>query len=208
MTQQQKKFVLIAGAVVVVSFAVRSFMNTQAQNAYVLQVVRQRQEAQVRAKAIAEARAAVAKKGGIAHQQAPDGSPASATFTGLWQGSTALKERGICGMHLEIAAQDEHGQFTGYSMFNCAAKGLMVASARPKGGGLALERFDPQATVLTGTTQSDGSLSLRAEKTFANAGACVPTAISLTPFGKGRMAATWQETGCQGGYVLLQKSFR
>jgi hypothetical protein len=51
---------------------------------------------------------------------------------------------------------------------------------------LALNRMDPEASILSGTLEKT-SVELTAEKTVgADSNGCATSSLSLTPFGKGR----------------------
>jgi hypothetical protein len=69
-----------------------------------------------------------------------------------------------------------------------------------------LNRMSPAAAVLSGAME-DGSIRFHVDKTIGtNSNGCGATAFTLTPFGGKQLAAQWQEAGCQGGYVILQKA--
>ncbi len=57
--------------------------------------------------------------------------------------------------------------------------------------------------VLTGAPEN-GSIHFHVDKSFgAEISGCAPTTFAVTPFGTNKIAAQWQEAGCQGGEILL-----
>jgi hypothetical protein len=68
-----------------------------------------------------------------------------------------------------------------------------------------LNRMSPAAAVLSGTMEN-GSIRFHVDKTVStNSNGCAATSFNLVPFGSNQLAAEWQEEGCQGGHVILQK---
>jgi hypothetical protein len=123
--------------------------------------------------------------------------------SGVWKGSAALMDRGICDLRLEIAAE-EPGRFNGFSSFSCTtAEPLMSKAHRPDLRAEALN-LNPNAAVLTGTLQN-GVIQFHAIHSIgADIYACAVPAFIVTQFGSDRLAAEWKD--CGGGAVIMQRA--
>jgi hypothetical protein len=64
----------------------------------------------------------------------------------------------------------------------------------------------PQTAILSGGIEK-GSIKFHVDNVIDSGGTgCTPTSFTLTPFGTIQLVAEWQEQGCPGGHVLLQKT--
>jgi hypothetical protein len=69
-----------------------------------------------------------------------------------------------------------------------------------------LNRMSPAGAVLSGAMEN-GSIRFHVDKTVGtNSNGCAATSLTLTPFGTNQLAAEWQEGGCEGGHIILQKA--
>jgi hypothetical protein len=69
-----------------------------------------------------------------------------------------------------------------------------------------LNRMSPAAVIVSGVMEN-GAIRLTVDKTVStNSNGCAATSLTLTPFGTNQLAAEWQEGGCEGGHIILQKA--
>jgi hypothetical protein len=69
-----------------------------------------------------------------------------------------------------------------------------------------LNKLNPADAILSGAMEN-GSIRFHVDKTIGtNSNGCAATSFTVTPFGSNQLAAEWQEGGCQGGHVILQKA--
>jgi hypothetical protein len=136
---------------------------------------------------------------------APARAPAPpATISGIWQGRTAIAGRGLCTLRIELH-ENEPAHFSGFSSLACANFAPLMAKDDRNPASATLNRMSPAAAVLSGAMEN-GSIRLRVDKTVsANSNGCAATSFTLTPFGSNQLAAEWQEEGCQGGHIIMQK---
>ncbi len=225
LTPQQEKAIWICLALVVASYVIRSVMNFAQQQEYMRQqfirAQQQRAKAQAEAKAKAKAKAekdaadraakaAAAKAApGAKTSQAASKPPAPSPYAGVWTGRTAIDGRGTCTLRLELADKPgESNHFTGFSSMVCNNAGPLVGRGAMSRKALALNRMDPEAAILSGTLEKI-SVELKTEKTVgADSNGCSTSSLSLTPFGKGQLAAEFKESTCQGGHMILRKGRR
>jgi hypothetical protein len=225
LTPQQRKMILICGAIVGASYLIHSAITFVRQQEYLRQQFiraqqqRAKAEAQAKAKAkekaqkdaaarAAKAAAAKAVPGAKSSQAAPK-PPAPSPYAGIWTGRTAIDGRGTCTLHLELTDKPgESNHFTGFSSMVCNNAGPLVGRGAMSRKALALNRMDPEAAILSGTLEKT-SVELTAEKTVgADSNGCSTSSLSLTPFGKGQLAAEFKESTCQGGHMILKKGRR
>jgi hypothetical protein len=224
MTPQQRKALWICGGLYLASYPVRWAVDYSRQAAYYQQqAIRAAQQ-----RAAAKARQTVAPHATAASPvatpaitpapvpAAPSGAPAvaaaparavapPATISGIWQGRTAITGRGICTLRIELH-ENEPAHFAGFSSLACANFAPLMAKDDRNPASATLNRMSPAAAVLSGTMEN-GSIRFHVDKTVsANSNGCAATSFTLTPFGNNQLAAAWQEEGCQGGQVILQKA--
>lgn len=225
LTPQQRKMILICVAIVVASYVIHSAITFARQQEYMRQqfirAQQQRAKAEAQAKAKAKAKAekdaadktakATAAKAapGAKTGQAATKPPAPSPYAGIWTGRTAIDGRGTCTLHLELTDKPgESNHFTGFSSMVCNNAGPLVGKGAMSRKALALNRMDPEASILSGTLEKT-SVELTADKTVgADSNGCSTSSLSLTPFGKGRLAAEFKESTCQGGHMILRKGRR
>ena len=228
MTAKQRKFLLVCGVIVVVSYAARFVVTTAQQMAFHQQQVIQATQRQ-QAKAQADAKA---KTGAQAQVQAPVHAPSSPTIapalpapqassgapagtvlppspfarlSGIWRGSAAIEGRGICGLKFELR-QASADAFLGYSTFTCGTVApLMSAKDRANPKSALMSQMNPDAAILTGAPK-DGVIQFHVDKTFGrDINGCAVTSFTLTPFGANQLAAEWKAGECQGGHMMLRR---
>jgi hypothetical protein len=210
MDRKQRNFLLLCGGIVLAYYVERSCEESARQAAYYRQMAIRAAQQRARAKAT-PAPPPRASSTGAGHG-APAPSPAGAAtqsgpLSGVWQGRTAITGRGLCTLRIELH-ENEPGHFQGYSTLACTNYGPLMA---PEGRGNAagtLNRMNPAEAILSGAME-DGSLRFHVDNTIGtNSNGCGATSFTLTPFGTNQLAAQWEETGCQGGHVILQKARR
>src|ERR1022692_296191 len=137
----------------------------------------------------------------------PAGASASpANLSGIWRGKTAIAGRGICALRFELS-EKELGHFAGYSSLACANFApLMSPQDRGNIAAAVLNKLNPADAILSGAMEN-GSIRFHVDKTIGtNSNGCAATSFTVTPFGSNQLAAEWQEGGCQGDHVILQKA--
>ena len=222
MTPQQRKALWICGGLYLASYPVRWAMDYSRQAAYyqqqAIRAAQQRAAAKARQTAAPHTSAAVATPATTPAPvpAAPSGVPAvapaparalppPATISGIWQGRTAITGRGICTLRIELH-ENEPAHFSGFSSLACANFAPLMAKDDRNPAAATLNRMSPAAAVLSGTMENS-SIRFHVDKTVStNSNGCAATSFTLTPFGTNQLAAEWQEEGCQGGRVILQKA--
>jgi len=90
----------------------------------------------------------------------------------------------------------------------CNNAGPLVGRGVMSRKALALNRMDPETSILSGTLAKT-SVELTAEKTVGtDNNGCSTSSVSLSPFGKGQLAAEFKEGTCSGGHMILRKARR
>jgi hypothetical protein len=127
-------------------------------------------------------------------------------FSGVWNGRTAIAERGICNVHIEVHGLDA-GKLPAFLNVLCSpAFGLMSRQEATNSAATITNAMNPEAAVLSGTTIENGSLRFKVDKLVGeDSHGCAPDDFSLTPFGNGLLAAEWHEPTCKGGRVIMQR---
>jgi hypothetical protein len=204
MDKKQRNFLLLCGAI----FAAYYVEHTREESARQAAYYRQQaiRAAQQRARANAPApppRGAPPTIHGPAVAAPQPLSPG--TLSGVWQGRTAITGRGLCTLKVELH-ENASGHYLGYSSLACANYApLMSPQDRGNNAAAVLNRMNPAEAILSGAMES-GSIRFHVDKTIgASANGCAVTSFTLTPFGSNQLAAEWQEGGCEGGHVILQK---
>jgi hypothetical protein len=127
-----------------------------------------------------------------------------ATISGIWQGRTAITGRGICTLRIELH-ENEPAHFSGFSSLACANFAPLMAKGDRNPAAATLNKMSPAAAVLSGAMEN-GSIRFHVDKTVsANSNGCAATSFTVTPFGSNQLAAEWQEEGCEGGHIIMQK---
>ena len=123
---------------------------------------------------------------------APDpAAPFPGKLLGIWQGTGICVPYNMCALKLELQEnQQSKGQFTGYSTLAC------ISLTWPKTKAIyplsLMANAAPSAAILAGVPYY-GSLKLHADKNIgADSSGCIMTAMTVTPFGTGEIAADWQ----------------
>lgn len=214
MTNKQRKALWICLAIVVASYAVRSIILSAMQMQYyqqqAIRAAQQRAAAKARPAPSPRASSTPAAHGTPntpAGGSAPAGASASpANLSGNWRGKTAIAGRGICALRFELS-EKELGHFAGYSSLACANFApLMSPQDRGNIAAAVLNKLNPAEAILSGAMEN-GSIRFHVDKTIGtNSNGCAATSFTVTPFGSNQLAAEWQEGGCQGGHVILQKA--
>jgi hypothetical protein len=210
---KQQRTLLICLTVLVGSCAARSVVDSILQRQYA------QQQAAIRAaqqRAMEKARADAAQRASAAATtpavpKSPAGVPARApastgSLAGIWHGRIAITGRGICTLSLELH-EDEPGQFSGFSSLACANFApLMPPQDQADKAAAVLNRMNPASAILSGAMEN-GSIHFKVDRTIdASGNGCAATSFTVTPFGTNQLAAEWQEEGCSGGHVILQKA--
>jgi hypothetical protein len=142
--------------------------------------------------------------------ETPAAAPAAPTeqplenMAGVWGGRGQVPGRGLCDLRFEVK-QNDPLHYTGYSRFSCMPTQTIT---NPKDANFInnmLNHINPDAAVLSGVTEK-GSIHFHADKTIGtDINGCAVSDLTMTPFGKGVIAAEWQEGTCQGGQLLMTK---
>jgi hypothetical protein len=213
--KKRRNFLLLCGALVGAYAFERSVEESARQAAYYRQRQQAIRAAQQRAKA--NARPVPPRPAPPTVHDAPARTPPSAPaparapatpveISGIWQGKTAITGRGLCTLRVELH-ENAPGRFLGYSSLACANFApLMAPQDRGNTAAAVLNRMNPAEAILSGAMEN-GSIRFHVDKTIgASSNGCAATSLTLTPFGSNQLAAEWQEGGCEGGHVILQKA--
>jgi hypothetical protein len=125
----------------------------------------------------------------------------SIPLAGKYGGDGMAKTR-LCKMELELHPPDLQGQYTGYTSLACWPAAAMVGQGPHTAEGV-VTKFRPAGAILTGSAVN-GTIKLKANKTIETlADGCPISGLSIVSFGVGRVAVDWDETGCEGGQLVL-----
>jgi hypothetical protein len=201
--RKQRNFLLLCGGILAAYYVERSIEDSARQAAYyrqqTIRAARQRAAAQALADAAQRSPGIHAAPGApdTAHQVAP-------ALSGNWRGRTAIPGRGICTLSIELY-ENEPARFSAFSNLGCSNYAPLMPAQERNPAAAVLNRLSPATAVLSGRMEN-GSIRFHVDKTLAaNSNGCFATAFTLTPFGTNQLAAEWQEAGCQGGHMILQK---
>jgi hypothetical protein len=197
-TDKQRRFAWIGGALVAIYFAAPWIINT----------VRN---------ASTPTQAAVAKPS-AAHiaplPPAPPPPPISpedalnaqaAKMMGDWSGGGLIPARGLCKVGLQIKPDPlKPGSYSGYSTTSCNPAFAMVGRSRQEMTQKVLTGITPVSLIMSGSAVK-GEIHFQIDKAVGLSADCPITGFSATPFGE-QVMAQWQagET-CQGGQMILNR---
>jgi hypothetical protein len=138
--------------------------------------------------------------------------PADAPFAGLmgvWNGSAVRPNNTFCRMRLELRrSPDKPGFYAAYSTTTCgpALPIHATTSAQRQVAAIALKQMSPVSASFTGTAVN-GALQFDVASNIGSApDGCMPTSLTVTPFGLSQILAAWKAGTCQGEQMLLQKT--
>ncbi len=133
----------------------------------------------------------------------PNPAAQFALLSGKFAGEGMVKER-ICKMELELNPPDPQGGFAGYTSLSCFSNGSLVG-AGPRTATGVVNQFRPASAILTGSVVGS-AIKLKANKSIETlSDGCALSGLSIVSFGTGRIAVDWDEDGCPGGQIVLQK---
>jgi len=142
-----------------------------------------------------------------AHVAVAPGKAPLFKLVGYWTGKSMIANRGACDIKLEVRPTPEN-QFSGFVTVGCLS--FMQPKKIAPGVLSQLGKETPVSAVLSGGWDATaGSLKLLATKNigFDQSGkGCAMTSLTVTPFGKGQVAAEWQDPACSGGQMILARS--
>jgi hypothetical protein len=153
-------------------------------------------------------------------QQAPPPAPpapeivAATRYGGVWTGDaiTPPPDMDRCSMKLEIRLSDDlPKKLKGYVSKSCVPlQGL--AHRGPISNGAVQNMIDqsaPASVIMTGTPAETGISFTTDQAIGTEMNGCSLSALSITEFGQGQVAASWQETKqegtCKPGKMMLRK---
>ena len=99
--------------------------------------------------------------------------------------------------------QDRYVGYSSLTCFNLQAMMPKKGSSYQDAMAVAASRLNPVSAVLSGQMEK-GAVRFKVDKTIG-AGACVMTALTLTPFGKDEIGVEWLDGSCGGGQMILKK---
>jgi hypothetical protein len=139
--------------------------------------------------------------------QAPSPAAQLALLSGKYGGDGLVKTR-QCKMELELNPPDPQGNYTAYTSVTCFSPSAIIGmtpSQRANGAMGLANQFTPAGAVLSGSVV-DGAIKLKTNKSIETlADGCPITGLSIVGFGLGRIAVDWDENGCPGGQLILQR---
>ena len=137
----------------------------------------------------------------------PSAAAQLASTAGKYSGGGLIKTR-QCKMELELDPPDPQGGYTAYMTITCFSPGFIVGmtpAERASGAMNLANQFTPASAALSGSVVVV-AIKLKATKSIETlADGCPLAGASITPFGFGRIALDWEETGCPGGQLILQR---
>jgi hypothetical protein len=140
-------------------------------------------------------------------KEATGSLPIAGVSLGNWIGQGIIASRGLCTTKLELRQElSTRDRYVGYSSLTC----FNLQAMMPKKGSsyqdamaVAASRLNPVSAVISGEMVK-GAIRFKVDKTIG-AGACVMTALTLTPFGKDEVGVEWLDGACGGGQMMLKK---
>jgi hypothetical protein len=153
-------------------------------------------------------------------QQAPPPAPpapeivAATRYGGVWMGDTITSPPDLnrCSLKLEIRLSDDMPKkLKGYASKSCVPlQGLQHSG--PITNGILQNMIDhsaPASVIMTGTPAETGISFTTDQSIGTEINGCSLSALSITEFGQGQVAASWQETKqegtCTPGKMMLRK---
>jgi hypothetical protein len=155
-----------------------------------------------------------------AAQQAPPPAPpvpeivAATRYGGVWMGDSITPPPDIdrCSMKLEIRLSDDlPKKLKGYVSKSCVPlQGLQHRGPLPNGVVQnMIDQSAPASVIMTGTPEETGISFTTDQAIGTEINGCSLSALSITEFGQGQVAAEWQETKehapCPPGKMMLRK---
>ena len=197
LTDKQRQFAWIGGALVAIYFTAPWIINT----------VRQ---------ASTPTQAAI-EKPAAAHvaplPPAPPPPPISpedalnaqaAKMMGDWSGGGLIPARGLCKVGLQIKPDPlKPGGYSGYSTTGCNPAFAMVDRSRPEMTRKVLTDITPVSLIMSGSAVK-GEIHFQIDKAVGLPPDCPITGFFATPFGE-QVMAQWQAGTCQGGQMILNR---
>jgi hypothetical protein len=131
-----------------------------------------------------------------------------AKLAGVWTGGT-VSDRGSCKVRLELQKKPEVPDlFSGYSTRVCGPS-LAFLDQRPSALTMkrsVLNQMTPVSDILSGSS-ANGSITLNLDQSVAKSpDGCQMTSFTLTPFGQAQLAAKWTEDKCNGGQMVMVRA--
>jgi hypothetical protein len=200
LTEKQKKYLWIAaGVLVVIHFAPGILLRARSAFAHPAPTVIQKPSPVYLA------------------PQAPPAPPAPeiaalAKYGGVWAGETVTLDMSRCSLKLEIRLSDElPKKLKGYVSKSCVPL-QDIMHRGPITNGVVKNMIDesaPATVIMTGTPAENGITFTTEQAVDVDVSGCSLSALSITEFGQGQVAASWQESKpdipCPPGKMMLKK---
>jgi len=197
LTEKQKKYVWIAVAVLaVIHFAPGILM-------------RARQTFAFRPPAV------LAKPSPTRPAQPPPAPPASEViaatkYGGIWMGDTITPDMNRCDLKLEVRLSDAK-KLKGYVSKSCVSLQALQHRGPAVNGYLKnmIDHAGPSSVIMTGVPAETGINFTTDQAIGSEMNGCSLSALSITDFGLGQVAAQWEEKKpegtCTPGKMMLRK---
>jgi len=196
LTDQQKKYLWIAAAVLVFIHFLPRFINMFHPSA---------------------GHAATAKQSAAHYAPAPPPPTpppapeilAANKYGGMWAGDTLQPDGDRCAVHLEIRLNDDlPKKLKGYSSIRCMPLQILVRGpiSRGQANETVSDYAQPATAVMTATPQGSGLTFTIDQPASPASNGCTITGFSFVDFGQGQVMADWQEGTCKPGRMLLRKA--
>jgi hypothetical protein len=127
-------------------------------------------------------------------------------LVGTWAGNS-VNERGRCETRLFLKLKDEApGEYTGYPTRVCgpfsAFMGSRLNIGRAREG--VLDQMTQVSSIMSGTLESDALKLKMSQLVVSSPDRCDLSAMTIRPFGNDQLAVAWEEGGiCKGGQMLM-----
>lgn len=125
----------------------------------------------------------------------------------VWLGETITPDENKCSLKLEIRLDDElPKKLKGYASKSCVP--LQGIARGPITRGVLqtmIRNAAPSSVIMTGVPQPTGISFTTDQAIGTEMSGCTLSALSITDFGNGQVAAQWQEGTCTPGRMMLFK---
>lgn len=132
---------------------------------------------------------------------------AAIKYGGVWLGETITPDENKCSLKLEIRLDDElPKKLKGYASKSCVPLQGIARGPITRGTLSSMIRNStPSSVIMTGTPQPTGISFTVDQAIGTEMNGCTLSALSITDFGNGQVAAQWQEGTCTPGRMMLFK---
>jgi hypothetical protein len=138
----------------------------------------------------------------------PSPNMALAGRAGRWQGQSMIAGRGNCTFKLDmIQSEPNINAFEAQTSLACAPiLAEQAGKPAPEVMGLILGGLSPTSAGFTGAIVGN-EFEFKPDMIVDAAGdGCVMREMKISPFGRGKVAAGWNDSPCKGGQMILTRT--